>query len=86
MENETLATEMLRELKANNRKWFIAFLVVLVLWFATIGGFLWYISLPIEDVSIMQKADGDSNHLVGIGNINGGKSDSKVQETSSKES
>jgi len=86
MENETLATEMLRELKANNRKWFIAFLVVLVLWFATIGGFLWYISLPIEDVSITQKADGDSNHLVGIGNINGGKSDSKVQETSSKES
>ena len=85
MENTTLATEMLHELKANNRKWFIAFLVVLVLWFATIGGFLWYISLPIEDVSITQKADGDSNHLVGIGNINGSKSDSKVSETSSSE-
>lgn len=82
MEDTTLATEMLHELKANNRKWFIAFLIVLILWFATIGGFLWYISLPIEDVSITQKADGDSNHLVGIGNINGGKSDSKVSETS----
>ena len=85
MAEQTLATELLHELKANNRKWFIAFLVVLVLWFATIGGFLWYISLPIEDVSITQKADGDANHLVGIGNINGGKSDSKVQETSSSE-
>lgn len=80
MENETLATEMLRELKANNRKWFVAFLVALTLWFATIGGFLWYISLPMEDISISQKADGNSN-LVGIGDMYGGKSDSKVQET-----
>lgn len=85
MTDQTLATELLSELKAQNRKWFIAFLIVLILWFATIGGFLWYISLPIEDVSITQKADGDANHLVGIGNINGGKSDSKVQETGSKE-
>lgn len=84
MENETLATEMLRELKANNRKWFIAFLVALVLWFATIGGFLWYISLPMENISISQKADGNSN-LVGIGDMYDGKSDSKVQETSEKE-
>ena len=83
MDNPTLATELLSELKVQNRKWFIAFLIVLVLWFATIGGFLWYISLPVEDVSITQKADGDANHLVGIGNINGGKSDSKVSETSS---
>ena len=86
MTDQTLATELLSELKAQNRKWFIAFLIVLILWFATIGGFLWYISLPIEDVSITQKADGDSNHLVGIGNINGGKSDGKVQETSSSQS
>lgn len=84
MENETLATEMLRELKANNRKWFVAFLVALTLWFATIGGFLWYISLPMEDISISQKADGNSN-LVGIGDMHGGKSDSKVQETGEKE-
>ena len=86
MTDQTLATELLSELKAQNRKWFIAFLIVLILWFATIGGFLWYISLPIEDVSITQKADGDSNHLVGIGNINGGKSDGKVQETSGSQS
>ena len=85
MDNPTLATEMLTELKTSNRRWFIAFLIVLILWFATIGCFLWYISLPIEDVSITQKADGDANHLVGIGNINGGKSDSKVQETGDTE-
>ena len=80
MENETFATEMLRELKTSSRRWFVAFLIVLGLWFATIGAFLWYISLPMEDISISQKADGNSN-LVGIGDMYGGKSDSKVQET-----
>ena len=84
MEQETFATEMLRELKTSSRRWFIAFLIVLTLWFATIGGFLWYISLPMEDISISQKADGNSN-LVGIGDMYGGKSDSKVQETGKTE-
>lgn len=84
MEQETFATEMLRELKISSRRWFIAFLVVLTLWFATIGGFLWYISLPMEDISISQKADGNSN-LVGIGDMYGGKSDSKIQETGKEE-
>ena len=55
MENETLATEMLRELKSNGRRWFIAFLVVLFLWFATIGAFLWYISLPVEETTVEQE-------------------------------
>ena len=51
MDNETLATELLRELKASAKRWFIAFLVVVGLEIATIVGFLWYISLPIEEVS-----------------------------------
>ena len=84
MENETFATEMLRELKTSNRRWFVSFLIVLTLWFATIGAFLWYISLPMEDISISQKADGNSN-LVGIGDMYGGKSNNKVSETSKKE-
>ena len=84
MENETFATEMLRELKTSNRRWFVSFLIVLTLWFATIGAFLWYISLPMEDISISQKADGNSN-LVGIGDMYGGKSNNKIQETSKKE-
>lgn len=76
MENETLATEMLHELKSSNRRWFIAFLVVLTLWFATIGAFLWYISLPVEETSVEQYAEGDENSLVGIGDMNGGVSKS----------
>lgn len=48
MESETLATELLRQLKANAKHWFIAFLIVLALWFGTIGAFIWYISLPAD--------------------------------------
>ena len=70
MENQTLATEMLRELKANGRRWFIAFLVMLGLWFATIGVFIWYLSLPIEEVTIEQDTEGDENYLIGIGDYN----------------
>lgn len=84
MENETLATEMLHELKSNSRRWFIAFLVVLTLWFATIGAFLWYISLPVEETSVEQYAEGDKNSLVGVGDMNDGVSKSnKTQESGS---
>lgn len=43
-EKNTLALEMMKELKANSKRWFILFLIVLVLWFITIGIFIWYIN------------------------------------------
>ena len=57
MDKETLATEMLREIKATSRRWFIAFIVTLCLWFATIIGFIWYITLPVEDTTYTQTVD-----------------------------
>lgn len=51
MDNDTLATELLKEVKASAKRWFIAFLVMVGIEFATIAGFLWYISLPVEEVS-----------------------------------
>ena len=64
-----LATELMHELKATSKRWFIAFLVVLGLWFATIGVFIWYISLPVEETTttdIAQEADNDSyNQVIG---------------------
>lgn len=70
MDNETLASEILHELKASCKRWFIAFIIVLVLWFATIGVFIWYISLPVEftDVSIDQvqtDVDRSYNQVIG---------------------
>lgn len=65
-ENQTLATEMLKELKANSKRWFISFIVVLILWFSTIGIFIWYINQPIEDITTYtQDADtqGDNSSI-----------------------
>jgi len=53
-QTETLATELLHELKASAKRWFIAFCVMVVLEIATIAGFLWYISLPVEEYTITQ--------------------------------
>lgn len=62
MNEERLATELLHELKAANKRWFYAFVTVLVLWFATIAGFLWYASLPSEEVAI-ENESGNANYI-----------------------
>lgn len=80
-ENTSLATELIRELKSTSKRWFIAFIVVLSLWFATIGGFIIYLSLPIEETTttesyVTQDADdNDDNNYIG-GDNNVGSTDS----------
>ena len=77
-ENTSLATELIRELKSTSKRWFIAFIVVLSLWFATIGGFIIYLSLPVEETTttesyVTQDADdngnGDNNYVGGDNNV-----------------
>lgn len=78
MEQETLATELLHEVKAQSKRWFTAFIIVLVLWFATIGAFLWYISLPVEEIEINQGADNATRSIQIVGGSN--YADTNVQE------
>ena len=47
--NEHFATELLKEVKTNAKRWFIAFCVMVAVEIVTIFGFLWYITLPIDD-------------------------------------
>ena len=55
---EKLAVEMLKELKNSSKRWFVAFCVMVALEILTIAGFMWYISLPIEEtVSYTQEAN-----------------------------
>lgn len=62
---DSLATEMLKELKSNTRRWFIAFVIVLVLWFMTIGLFIAYINQPVEEtVTYTQDADSSDNSSI----------------------
>ena len=79
-EGMTLATEILRELKASAQRWFIAFLVMLGIEVATVAGFLWYLSLPAEEYSVTQDTDdGGDNYAVG-GNYSGTTADNVQAE------
>lgn len=80
MEEQTLASEMLSELKKQNKRLFIALVVVLALWFATIGAFIIYLSLPVEEMTVEQEVDGDTNHLIGIGDNYVSETDSYLSE------
>lgn len=81
MDNEgtTLASEILAELRISARRWFIAFLVMLGVEIATIAGFLWYLSLPVEEETVtVENEDGNAMYLGDansvIGGIHNGKS------------
>ena len=85
MDNQemNLAIELMHELKAASKRWFIAFLVVLGLWLATIGGFIWYISLPVEETTstdISQEADNDGYNQVVGGDFIGSETDSQSSQ------
>lgn len=56
MDHETLATELLHEIKASAKRWFIAFCIMVVVEILTIAGFLWYISLPVEEYTTTEQA------------------------------
>lgn len=62
MENQPLATELIREIKASNRRWFIIALVELGIIIAIVLAFLWYISLPIDEISI-ENDDGNATYI-----------------------
>lgn len=66
MEQESLATELMHEIKASAKRWFIAFCIMVILELFTIVGFIWYISLPLEETSttITQDADGVNGNRI----------------------
>ena len=81
MQEPTLATELLHELKQSAKRWFIAFLVMVGVELATIAGFLWYITLPTEEYSIEQQTDRNGVNIInqGEGDITYGETEDKLQ-------
>lgn len=82
-EKMTLATELLHEIKASAKRWFIAFLVMCGIELATIAGFMWYLSLPVDEYSVsVDNDDGNANYigrdLNGV--IDNGNGESELQE------
>lgn len=44
MEEKSLAMELLQDMKRTNKRMFALLVIILILWFATIGCFVWYIN------------------------------------------
>ena len=85
MENDKLATELLHELKASAKRWFIAFLCMVVLEVLTVAGFMWYMSLPAEEVGVsVENGEGNANYigrdLNGVIDNGTGESDLQTQD------
>jgi len=65
-EEKTLAMEMLSELKEQSKRWFRAFLVMVVVEVLTIGGFIWYLNQydfisTVEQTGIYTLTDSNGN-------------------------
>ena len=69
MENQPLATELIRELRAQSKRWFIIALIELAVIILIVAGFLWYLTVPIDEISI--DAEGGNANYVGH-NLEGG--------------
>lgn len=74
-EGTTLAMEILAEVQRSAKRWFVAFIIMIVLEAATIAGFIWYISLPIEESVTVENDEGNANYIGGYvgGDVNNGK-------------
>lgn len=64
MENETmpLATELLKEVQISAKRWFIIAIVELLIILSMAGGFVWYLSLPIDEV-VVENDDGNATYV-----------------------
>jgi len=63
MENQPLATELIREVRAQSKRWFIIAVVELFIIISVIIAFLWYLTVPIDEISI--EADGGNANYIG---------------------
>lgn len=65
---ESFAKELLKGYSAQAHRWFIAFIVVLILWFSTIGGFIWFLNqYNFESYEYTQDGQGTNNINNNIG-------------------
>ena len=64
MEHETmpLATELLKEIQISAKRWFIIAIVELLIILSMAGVFVWYLSLPIDEV-VVENDDGNATYV-----------------------
>lgn len=70
IEDESFALSLLREYSKAAHKWFIISMVILCMWLATIGGFLWFLNqYNFESYEVTQDGDGYNNYVGNDGDI-----------------
>lgn len=82
-EENSLAWEMLKELSRTVKRQTIIIFVVLALWFSTIAGFVWYLSMydfTSEEIQV-DSQQGDANYIGNDGDIYNGENSGKTQKT-----
>ena len=81
MEDNKLATELLHEIKSQSKRWFILFLITIILLFVSNALWLYAWYLPVEEstattqTTVESNDSGNANYLEGNGDILNGKSD-----------
>lgn len=76
---EKLTLELLKEVKANAKKWFVISIILLVILFASNMAWLYYWNLPSEEVTTQidqaNEDEGDNNYIGNNGDINGSQTE-----------
>ena len=77
MDGDKLALELLHELKSSCRRWFIAFIIAIVMLFATNLAWLcaWNLPLETETTTISSDDNSNANYINGQGDITNGGND-----------
>ena len=78
LQEHSFAMELLKDQKKQNKRQFIVILVILIMWFASIGLFIYYINITgYEEITETADSQGEGNACVGDkcnnGEINYGK-------------
>lgn len=80
MEEQSLAMELIKDYKKQNKRLFIIILIILFMWLATIG----YLVYILNDIGVIEEtttitqenADGYNNYIGNDGDINNGETNS----------
>lgn len=79
LEQRSDAWLMINELGKQNKRIFTALIVLIFLWFATIGGFVWYLTqydFSVETYDFDTEDGGNANYIGNDGDIYNGPDDS----------
>lgn len=75
MEDKSLATELLQDAKKTNKRMFILIILILIMWFSSIGLFIYYIKTTayetITESTEVENESGNANACIGDNCNNG---------------